>query len=154
MGKSKLGETMAEDTDTSGGRPTKIPPEVFADAVEELGSGTTSEVKDIAEGNTNKTVDDSTARRRLNKLANSGEIVKRQSGSSNQWLSYEAFDAVVSDAKFLREIDDEILTTEEVAEGVGIDRNAACKRLQELADDGEVSSRNEGGGGATLWATG
>lgn len=145
---------MAEDTNTSGGRPTKIPPGAFADAVGELGSGTTSEVKDIAEENTNKTVDDSTARRRLNQLANSGEIVKRQSGSSNQWLSYEAFNAVVSDAKFLREIDNQILTTEEVAERVGVDRNAACKRLQKLAEDGEVSSRNEGGDGATLWATG
>jgi len=144
---------MAEESKESGGRPTKADPEIFREFVEEKGMCTTSEAHDAVENRAGVSIDSSTARRRLDALADKGEIIKRKTGASATWMSRSAFEAVVDDDTFVKAIDQlgGLQTTEEIADETGFDEAATVERLQNLQDKGIVKSRNAGGDGATLW---
>lgn len=144
---------MTEDSEARGGRPTKADPEIFREVVEENGMCTTSEAHETVENRAEVSIDSSTARRRLQDLADKGEIIKRKTGASTTWMSRDAFEAVVDDNIFVKAIEQlgGLQTTEEVAEETGFDETATIERLQSLQDKGIVKSRNAGGDGATLW---
>jgi len=144
---------MGEDTDAPGGRPTKADPEAFKQVVEQKGMGTTAEVHDEVQTREGVQIDSSTARRRLQDLADRGRIVKRKTGASVTWMSQNAFTAVVDDSTFTDAIGrlGGLQTTEEIADETGFGETATLSRLQDLEDKGRVRSRNAGGDDATLW---
>jgi len=144
---------MTEDTESQGGRPTKADPELYIEIVEEKGMCTTSEVHETVENRAGVNIDSSTARRRLQDLANECEIVKRKTGSSITWMSDDVFETIIDDSTFLDAIQrrGELQTTEEVADETGFEVDVTLRRLQKLEDEKEVSSRNEGKDGSTIW---
>ena len=145
---------MTEEAESSGGRPHKAEPEVYKEVVEDKGVCSTSDVHDEVQNRADTSFDISTARRRLNDLADKGEIVRRGSGGGHTWMSYDAFDAVVKDDEFIEAIRKlgGLETTEDIVEETGFDEHAVLARLQKLEDEGVLKSRNQGGGGSTLWA--
>ena len=145
---------VTEEAESSGGRPHKAEPEVYEEVVEDKGVCSTADVHEEVQNRANTTFDISTARRRLNDLADEGKIVRRGTGGGHTWMSYNAFDAVVKDDEFIGAIRSlgGLETTDDIVEKTGFDKHAVLKRLQKLENEGAVKSRNAGGDGATLWA--
>jgi Fic family protein len=142
-----------EDAQEGGGRPKTVDDDVFVDAVRESGISNTSAVRERVAEKTDWDLSQMTALRRLNELAERGEVVKKLEGRSAEWMLPETFETVVPDEIFLEAIDSlgGIQTVEEIAEKVGYNETAVLNSLQRLEREGRVTSRNANGNGDTLW---
>lgn len=74
-------------------------------------------------------------------MSDSGSAGQPPSGGAEEVLRY------------LMESDDHVLTTSEVADGVGVARKTALRRLSELAERGAVERKEVGEGKSVWWVS-
>jgi hypothetical protein len=141
------------EAENGGGRPKTEEDDVFIEAVGELGTPSTREVRDYVEKETDWGLSKTTALRRLDDLAAEGKVVKHLSGRGAEWMTPEVFDTLHGDSRFIDAIEElgGLQTTKEISEKTGFDETATLDRLQSLEREGKVTSRNKDGDGDTLW---
>jgi predicted ArsR family transcriptional regulator len=140
-----------EEAQNGGGRPEKESDEVFLEIIKERGVCSTSTVREAVEERTGWDISQMQTRRRLNNLAEKGEVVKKEEGRSYDWMLPETFDAIAPDEIFLDSFDGEMKTVEEISEDVVYNETAVLRRLQQLEREGKVTSRKPSGDAETLW---
>jgi predicted transcriptional regulator len=149
-----MGTVMVEDAEDIGGRPKTEDDSVFLDVVKSENVVETSEVMDAIEDRTGWELSRMTAIRRLNNLVEEGEIVRKK-GNTTEWMTWTAFEMVVSDETFMRALRskfEKAATAQQISDETGVNEQAVVKRLQKLENDGKLEAeRADSDDAETLW---
>jgi predicted Rossmann fold nucleotide-binding protein DprA/Smf involved in DNA uptake len=149
----ELIQQMTEDDVDVGGRPQSEPDDVFVDAVASLGMAETSEVREEVRRQTDWDVSHAQTGRRLNDIAASGDLVKKNKGrgKANEWMLPDTFEKLVPNERFLSAMGDEMMTISEISDETGFNEGAVLRRLQKLENEGRVISKRPEGAGTAVW---
>jgi DNA-binding Lrp family transcriptional regulator len=142
----KLKQMTDDDIDV-GGRPPGDSDEEYINAVRRHGMATTRDV--VEEVSTDR----SQTSRRLTKIAERGDLVKKSTGKGNpnEWMLPETFEVAVPDNVFTDALGDEMKTLSEISEETGFNERACLQRLQKLEDEGRVYSKRPSDSGSSVW---
>jgi len=118
------------------------------------GTISTNRVRDEVEERHGWDAHQTTILRRLDSLAHSGRVVKKKEKNEAIWMLPETFEDSVTDQRFINVLDKlgGLAKTDEIAEEIPCNEEAALRRLQRLESEGVVQSAGQGEEGPTYWS--